>query len=60
MERMPQGRRRTSDCIYQPPESTLLLEYKGMEPAANLMGTGVDELQLQESLPRGKQRRETA
>jgi len=44
MEKIPLGRRRARDGIYGPPKSTVLFNQKCLEPAANLMGTGVDQL----------------
>ena len=58
MEKIPLGGRRTRDRIYGPPKFTILFKQKSLEPMTNSMGTGVDKLQLQNSLSTGKQRRE--
>jgi len=54
MEKIPLGLRRTCDGIYGAPKFTILFDQKSLEPATNSMGTGVDELQLQNSLLTGK------
>jgi len=59
MEKVPLGGRGTRDGIHGPPKPTVLLDQKSLEPATDPMGTGVDKLQLQDSLPTGKQGRET-
>jgi len=59
MEKVSLAGRGTRDGIYRPPKSTILLNQEGIEPEANLIGTGVDKLQLQDSLSTGKQRWET-
>jgi len=59
MEKVPLGGRRTRDGIHGPPKPTVLFEQKSLEPATDSMGTGVDKLQLQNTLSSGKQGRET-
>jgi len=59
MEKIPLGSRTTCDDIHRTQKSGILLDQKSMEPGVTLMGTGVDKLQLQDSLPTGKLRRET-
>ena len=58
MEEIPLGRRRARAGIYRPPKSTGYPDQKSLEPATNSMSTGVNKLQLQNSLSAGKQRRE--
>jgi len=59
MEKIALRQRRTCDGIHRLPQPTVLFDQKSLEPATDLMGTGVDELQLQNSLPTGKLGRET-
>jgi len=53
------GEEEPCDGIHGPPKPTVLFDQKSLEPTPNLMGTGVDKLQLQNSLSTRKQRRET-
>ena len=52
------GRRRTRDSIHRPLKSTIFPDQKGLEPSTNSMGTGVNKLQLQDSLSARKDWRE--
>ena len=44
MEKISLGRRRTRDGIHRPRKSTVRFDQKGLEPAADSMGTGVHEV----------------
>ena len=59
MQKIPLGGRRTRDGIHQPPKPTVLFDQKSLKPATDSMGTGVDKLQLENSLPTRKPGRET-
>ena len=54
MEKIRLGGRTTHDSIHGPPKFTILFDQKSLEPVTNSMSTGVDKLQLQNSLPTGK------
>jgi len=54
MEKIPLGGRKTHDGIYGPPKFTILFDQKSLEQGTNLMGTRIEELLLQNSLPTGK------
>jgi len=57
MEAIAHRRKGASDGIHRPPKVTILFDQKEMESASNLLRTRIDQLQLQNSLRTGKQRR---
>jgi len=57
MEKIPLGRRRARDSIHGPLKPAVLFNQKSLEPTANSVGSGFNQLQLQNSLSTVKEGR---